>query len=276
MTAPARLDLHVHTTASDGAWSPADVVRGAAAGGLDIMAVTDHDTAAAFHEAHAAGRAAGVQVVPALEVSSGHGRRDVHVLGYFVDPSAPPLVAHAERATTHRERRMHEMIGRLRGAGVGISYEQVTEAAGPDRVALGRPHLARALVAAGHASSVDDAFARLIGDDAPAFVPAYVVDPPGAVDLVVAAGGVPVWAHPPADLLPVLLPSLIESGLRGLEVYRPRARRADVTRLEALCRARGLLASGGSDWHTPDGGTALGDFAVTSAQVAGLLEAGGL
>lgn len=273
---PERLDLHIHTTASDGRWTPEAVVKGAAEGGLDVIAVADHDTLAAFETAASAGSACGVAVIPALEVSSGHQGRDVHVLGYFVDPAAPALAEHAARATGHRERRMHEMIARLETQGVRVSYEAVADAAGPDRVALGRPHLARALVSAGHATSVDDAFAGLIGDDSRAYVPAYVLDPEGAVSLIVSAGGVAVWAHPPTDMIAVLLPALLRAGLRGLEVYRPRARPADVARLEQLCRQRGLMRSGGSDWHAPDGGAALGDFAVAREQVVELLEAGGL
>lgn len=271
-----RLDLHIHTTASDGAWAPGAVVRAAAAGGLDAIAIADHDTAAGVAEAEAVGREVGVEVIPAIEVSSGDRGRDVHVLGYFVHPDAPPLVAHSARATGHRERRMHEMIGRLGEQGIRVSYEAVERAAGPDRVAIGRPHLARALVAAGHAASVDDAFGTLIGDARPAFVPAHVVTPAGAVELIVASGGIPVWAHPPADLVPHLLPEMVRAGLRGLEVYRPRHRPVDVQRLESLCRTRYLLASGGSDWHSPDGGSRLGDFAVTRAQVGPLLESGGL
>ncbi|HET9948183.1 MAG TPA: PHP domain-containing protein [Longimicrobiales bacterium] len=271
-----RLDLHVHSTASDGAWSPAQVVRGAAAGRLDVVAIADHDTAAGFVEAEPVGRELGVQVVPAIEISSTHGGRDVHILGYFVDPAAPALRQHAERALGRREARMREMLERLRAQAIDIRYEAVEAAAGPDRVVIGRPHLARALVSAGHAASVAEAFDSLIGDDKPAFVPTHVLGPADAVRVVAAAGGVPVWAHPPAELIDALLPELMRAGLRGLEVYRPKGHRHDVPRLEGLCRSTGLLPTGGSDWHSPEGGTALGDFFVTGDEVEGLLAAGGM
>jgi 3',5'-nucleoside bisphosphate phosphatase len=271
-----RLDLHVHSTASDGSWSPEAVVRGAVAGGLDVIAITDHDTAAGFAAASAAADGLDIEVIPALEVSSTHHGRDIHVLGYFVDPDAAAIRAHAERATGRREERMREMLARLARQGIVVDYAAVEEAAGPDRVVIGRPHLARALVAAGHAASLEDAFDRLIGDSHAAFVSTNLLTSVQAVEVVVAGGGIPMWAHPPGDLLDKLLPTLLDAGLRGLEVYRPKSARTDVLRYEAICRSRGLLLSGGSDWHSPDGGAALGDFFVTGDEVEGLLAAGGM
>ncbi len=271
-----RLDLHVHTTASDGAWSALQVVEGAAKGGLDVIALADHDTTSAVEKAQDAARARNLQVVPAIEVSSTHRGRDVHVLGYFVDPGSEALTIHRGRAGRVRAERMKAMIGRLAEQGVEVEFEEVEEAAGPDRGSLGRPHLAKVLVARGYASSVPHAFDTLIGDGHPAFVPTDLLSPAEAVELVLAGGGIPVWAHPPADLLDGLLPNMIDAGLRGLEVYRPSHRSADVLRLERICRARGLLMSGGSDWHTPDAGSALGDFYVTADEIEKLLSEGGL
>jgi len=171
---------------------------------------------------------------------------------------------------------MREMIERLAEQGVEIRYEAVVKAAGPGPVVIGRPHLAKALVAEGRASSVQDAFNRFIGDRAPSFVPVHLLDSAGAVEVVLAGGGVPVWAHPPADLLDGLLPSLVEAGLRGLEVYRPKHQRSDVLRLEAACKMHGLMASGGSDWHGPEGGLSLGDYFVSGDEVEALLAAGGM
>ena len=165
---------------------------------------------------------------------------------------------------------------RLSDQGVGVGYADVEAAAGPDCGVIGRPHLARALVAGGFASSVHDAFRRLIGDDSAAFVPTHLLEPTEAVELILAAGGIPVWAHPPGDLVDTLLPSLIDAGLRGLEVYRPRHRRGEVLRYESICRSTGLLMSGGSDWHAPDHGAQLGDFHVTADEVEALLAAGGM
>jgi hypothetical protein len=271
-----RLDLHMHSTVSDGSWGPEAVVRGAAEGGLDVIALTDHDSAAGFEVAESIGRDLDVQVISGIEVSSTFQGRDVHVLGYFIDPHAASIMEHAHRARLRREDRMKEMVGRLNSSGIDVTYEAVEAAAGPDRVVIGRPHLARALVEAGHASSIPDAFNSLIGDDSDFFVPTRLLDPIGAVELILAGDGIPVWAHPPGDLVDTLLPELVRSGLRGLEVYRPRYRQAQVLRYEGICRSRGLLMSGGSDWHTPEAGYALGDFYVTADEVESLLEAGGM
>lgn len=271
-----KLDLHLHTTASDGAWSPDAVVRGAHQGGLDVIAVTDHDTAAAYGPAVAASKGLPLEVIPGIEVSSTFHGQDIHVLGYFVDPDSDAIAGHSSRAGHRRVERMREMIERLADQGIHVAFEDVEAAAGPDRVVIGRPHLAQALVEGGHATSRYEAFDRLIGDDCAAFVPTQLLDPVGAVEVILAGGGVPIWAHPPGEMVDTLLPSMVEAGLRGLEVYRPRNRRADTLRLESICKARGLLVTGGSDWHSPDGGSDLGDFFVTADEVEGLLSAGGM
>jgi predicted metal-dependent phosphoesterase TrpH len=251
-------------------------VRGAAEGGLDVIAVTDHDTVAGYPSASAVGREVDVQVLPGIEVSSTYGGRDVHILGYFVDPASVTLLRYGEGASRRREERMREMLELLAGQGLAVGFSAVEEAAGPDRVVLGRPHLAKALVGAGYATSVPDAFARLIGDDCSAFVPTHLLSPTAAVELVTESGGVPIWAHPPGDLVDPLLPELKGAGLRGLEVYRPRHGRSHVLRYEAICRSSGLLMSGGSDWHSPEGGNSLGDFFVTGEEVEELLAVAGM
>ena len=272
---PMRLDLHIHSTASDGTWTPAAVAR-AAAGRLDVIALTDHDTLAGVEPACIAASGLRLQVIPAVELSSTDRGREIHILGYFVDPSAPALREHQARAIAARERRMQEMIGRLRARGVVVEMEVVMDVAGPDLSSLGRPHLARALVNAGHARSVSDAFDRWIGDAQHAFVPVALLDPAAAVQVVRSAGGIPVWAHPPEHLLDGLLPALVRAGLSGLEVYRPRMAPDQIARLERTARTAGLLVTGGSDWHTPEAGSQLGDFHVTADELASFLEAGGM
>lgn len=271
-----RLDLHIHTTASDGAWSPAKVVRAAAHGGLDVIAVSDHDTTASVAAAQVAAAEVKLQVIPAMEASSTWQGREIHVLGYFLDPSSTVLATHETRARQLRQDRMTEMVRRLVEQEVHVTFSDVEEAAGPDRSSIARPHLARALVAKGYASSVPDAFNRLIGDPCAAFVPTELQSPTEAVEMLLAAGGIPIWAHPPRDLVDSLLPSLIGAGLQGLEVYRPSHRRNDVLRLEGICRTANLFMSGGSDWHTPEYGPELGDFFVAADEVEKLLTAGGM
>jgi predicted metal-dependent phosphoesterase TrpH len=149
----------------------------------------------------------------------------------------------------------------------------VLDAAGPLRSAIARPHLARALVLKGYAESASDAFDRLIGDDHPAFVPTRLTTPEEAIGLILDAGGIPVWAHPPMDALHRLLPAFKEAGLQGLEVYRPRSSPRQVKALRQAATTAGLLVTGGSDWHDAERDP-LGAFFVTEDEVGGLIEAG--
>ncbi len=271
-----RLDLHLHTTASDGACDPREVVALASAGGLDVISITDHDTVAGLPQALEAASDHSVHVVPGVEISSTFEDREYHILGYFVDPEAPALRSHERRAVQGRERRMMEMVARLQRQGLLIEYDDVAREVGPGGSATGRPHLARALVVRGYASSTPDAFSRLIGDGHPAHVPTRLSTPEEAIGIILAAGGVPVWAHPPRDARSRLLPEFIRAGLRGLEVYRPRSRPDRILELEREAAASRLLTTGGSDWHSEDGGVSLGDFFVTEDEVAGLLEERGM
>jgi len=271
-----RLDLHIHSTASDGAVSPKAVLGLAKKARLDVIALADHDTTAGVRRLLERGIQEAIQVVPALEVSSTLEGRELHVLGYFVDPESPAILAHEVLAVDLREKRMRGMIQRLEGQGVEVEYDSVIEAAGPERTALSRPHLARALVAAKHVSTVPEAFDRYIGDQHPAFLPTDLLSPDEAIRLILEAGGIPVWAHPPDNQVESLLPRLVQAGLRGLEVYRPRHGPAYTMKLEGLCRAWKLLLSGGSDWHYPDRGLELGSFYVTAEEVSALLEEGGI
>jgi len=271
-----RLDLHVHTTASDGSLSPAQVVGLAADGGLDVLAITDHDTVAGIPAAMDAAAKTSLRLIPGIEVSSTHEGTEYHILGYFVDPQADSIQAHERHAVGGRESRMDEMVDRLRRRGLLIEMTDVFDAAGPDRSAIARPHLARALVSKGYARSVVDAFDRLIGDDHPAYVPTGLAKPDEAIRLILEAGGTPVWAHPPMSALTQLLPAFIGAGLKGMEVYRPRSTPGHIRKLERAAKAAGLLLTGGSDWHDPERGYPLGSFYVTEEEVGELIEEGGV
>ncbi|NNF28619.1 MAG: PHP domain-containing protein [Gemmatimonadetes bacterium] len=271
-----RLDLHVHSTASDGSCTPSEVVARAVAGGLDVIALTDHDTAGGVAEAVEAARESALEVIPAAELSSSTPLGEIHILGYFLDPESEAMTEHRVRSRARREGRMRGMLERLTLQGVRVSYSQVVAQLGGKDVAPARPHLARALVASGCVSSVPDAFARLIGDSSPAFLPTDIGTPTEAMETIRRAGGLPVWAHPDGRHLDLYLDAFVEEGLQGLEVYRPGTPQNRVDRLEALARGRNLLVTGGSDWHGPEQKRDLGDFFVESTEVEAFLCAGGL
>ncbi len=272
LSGTARVDLHIHSTASDGALAPSAVVEAARAGGLDIIAVADHDTTAGVAAAReAAGD--GPRVIPAVELSTTVDGTDLHILGYHIDPANAELSEHARLAVDARRERVREMLRRLRGLGVALSLEQVLDAAEGGRSALGRPHVARALLVAGHVRSVDEAFARWLGDERPAFVPTEMLTPRQAIRLIHGAGGVAVWAHPPFHLLERDIEGFVASGLDGIECFRPRTGPTELARLQRTAAAYGLLVSGGSDWHGEWSGP-LGTFRVPAPRVARLLEFG--
>ena len=191
-----------------------------------------------------------------------------------MDPANDELLGHAEVARGLRERRLRVMVGRLWDQGIEVSFPEVVAGA-PDRGTLGRPHLAWALVRKGYVSTFSEAFDRFIGNFHPAYIPTRLIDPVEAIRLIEGAGGIPIWAHPPAEHVERLLPALRNAGLKGIEVYRPRTRRDRMLALERIALEEDLLISGGSDWHGPEQGS-LGDFRVDRSEVARLLEAGGM
>lgn len=270
-----RLDLHMHTDLSDGTSSPEEVVEGAVAGRLDVIAITDHDTAAGVRRAQAA---AGdrVEVIAGIELSSTLQGREVHILAYGVDPESPALVAHQNAAETRRRARMGAMVSRLNDAGIEIGLDEVVEAAGPGVVMIGRPHLARVLVRHGHAESVPHAFDTLIGNEHAAYIPTSLGEPEEAIQVALEAGGIPIWAHPASDRLHEKLPDFVAAGLRGLEAYRPNWPRRRVRQVVAAAEREGLFVTGGSDWHGPGRNGRIGEFWVTPGLVRPFLEALGI
>ncbi|RIL08555.1 PHP domain-containing protein [bacterium] len=253
---PPRIDLHAHTTASDGSLAPRELVALAAAHGVTHLAVTDHDTTAGLAEAAAAAQDLGITLVPGIELSTEADGISTDILGYFVDPAAPALQAVLARIRTVRQTRVVTMVERLRELGAPITLDDVYAFAGAD-TAIARPHVARALVAAGFVDDVPDAFRRYIGRHGPAYAERYKLTAPEACRLVRAAGGVPVVAHPtpPNDPLSdpkrlrTYLPPLVEAGLGGLECYYPGYPRKVNRWLEALAWHFRLVPTGGTDYH---------------------------
>jgi predicted metal-dependent phosphoesterase TrpH len=246
-----RADLHVHSNASDGTDSPAEVMRRAALAGLDAVALTDHDTVAGHAQARQA-RPDALTLVPGMELSGQLDGHSLHLLAYLFDPRHPELAEQTQAIRADRELRARAMVRALTDLGVAISWEQVAAIAGTGVV--GRPHIARALVASGAIAEPGQAFTRdWIGAGGRAYVERYALDAVRAIRLVRAAGGVTVLAHPRAgrDWVPSdeQIAALAAAGLAGVEVFHPDQPESQRVSLLGLSRDLGLVATGGSDDH---------------------------
>jgi predicted metal-dependent phosphoesterase TrpH len=244
------IDLHTHTTASDGRDAPDALVCAAARVGIRILAVTDHDTMASWAAADAAGRAEGIRMVPGIEITAIHHGRDVHVLGYFLDPADGDLLAFLDAQRQDRRRRLHEMVERLAALGIVVDEARLLASTGGDAAkAVGRPLVAAALVRAGHAADMADAFDKFLLPGRPAFVPRRGGSPADVVALIARAGGLSSLAHPAKTRIDAEVPALASAGLSALEVCHPDHTPADEARYRALAKEFGLLVTGGSDYH---------------------------
>lgn len=267
-----RIDLHAHSTASDGTDPPAEVVRRARDAGLDVLALTDHDTVAGHAEAIAAVRRLhdhgdatrdALTLVPGAELSCAVGGITLHLVAYLFDAAAEPLGRDMARLRADRHRRGQAIVARLQDLGVPITWARVAEIAG-NADSVGRPHIARAMVEAGVVPDVPAAFSpQWIATGGRAYVEKYTLDPIRAIELVRGAGGVVVFAHPAAATRgPIVADSVIarcaEAGLAGLEVDHPDHDRAARERLRRLAGRLGLLVTGASDDHGSITGRRLG------------------
>jgi hypothetical protein len=263
------LDLHIHSTCSDGALAPAALAGAARRAGLGMIALADHDTAAGIAPARAAAVAGGgPEVLAGIEITSRLDGREVHLLGYGFRDDDAGMRGLAERAALARRERIDAMVERLRAAGVSIAVQDVT--AEPECVSIGRLHLARALVRLGRAGSVSDAFTRFIGTGAPGFVPSSGPEVVEAIALIDSAGGCAVWAHPALEDASHFT-RLKANGLTGVEALRPSLDPHGSVELEQAARAAGLVVTGGSDWHGA-ARPALGSWFVTEHHVGAFLE----
>jgi predicted metal-dependent phosphoesterase TrpH len=272
-----RIDLHTHSTASDGTGSPGQVVADAAAAGLDVVALTDHDTTAGWAEAEQAARELGIALVRGTEVSGRSRGMSVHLLSYLQDPEHPALLDELDRtrdARVHRAQRMVEKLSR----DVPITWQDVLDQS-RGAVVVGRPHIADALVARGVVPSRDAAFAQLLRADGRYHVPHYAPDAPDAVAAIRAAGGVPVFAHPGADARGRIVPDdvfdeLADAGLGGIEVFHRDHSPAQVARLTAIAERLGLLVTGSSDYHGTGKANRLGENLTEPSVLAAIEEQG--
>jgi 3',5'-nucleoside bisphosphate phosphatase len=252
-----QVDLHAHTNASDGSLSPAMLVSRASRLALKVIAITDHDTVAGIAEGLAAGQAAGVEVIPGVEINTDVPGAEVHVLGYFVDHTHAELNTELARIREGRVGRARRMADVLTGMGAPVTFERILQIAGEG--AIGRPHVAQALLEARHVSTYGEAFAKYIGRNSPAYVERMKFTPMEACALIRRAGGLPVLAHPvffdrygaikAAFDLDAMLPEMLAAGLAGIEVYYPGYDAITIEHLLGVARRYGLLVTGGTDFH---------------------------
>ncbi|GAB4254744.1 MULTISPECIES: PHP domain-containing protein [Deferrisoma] len=268
------VDLHTHSTFSDGTWPPRRLVEEARRVGLAAIGLTDHDSVDGNRELLEAGAELGVAVVPGVEISTRWGQVTFHLLGYGIDTRLPEVRRAFARLARSREERAPKMVARLRELGFSISLEEV--AAEANGALVGRPHVARVLVRKGIARDLQDAFDRFLGRGKPAYVDKDRLSPDEACRMIRSAGGVAVLAHPgliegehPGVLGP-LLDHLVGAGLEGVEAYYSRHTREQQERYRSMAARRGLLVTGGSDFHEPsaDGpqlGTGFGNLETPDA-----------
>ncbi|MDT0214426.1 PHP domain-containing protein [Rothia sp. ARF10] len=270
-----RIDLHTHSTASDGTQSPTELVEEAKATGLGMVALTDHDTTSGWEEAVGAAVRTGIALVRGIEISCSRNHRSIHLLGYLPNPDDPRLVVELARARDSRVTRMDRMIERMAADGIPVSVEEVRAQLAPGAT-LGRPHLADALVAKGVVADRDEAFRDLLHDGSRYYVGHYAPDPVAAIAIVRAAGGVPVLAHPFAMRMATVSDELVEelaaAGLAGLEAHHRDHEPADVERAVRLARRHDLAVTGSSDYHGTGKLNRLGERTTQPRQWSRIVE----
>ena len=266
----SRLDLHLHTTHSDGSLSPGEVLRLAHKAQVNALAITDHDIVSGIPEAIDVGAELGIEVIPGVEISSRLGNSELHILGYCIHWQDPELNRRLAALRASRHSRNPQIIERLRSLGLDVTYEEVRALAGTDSV--GRPHIARILMDKKYVTSAKEAFDRYLADGRPAYVARDLTEPADAIDWIRAAGGVAVLAHPTwakvsGEGLNALLTTLKGEGLGGIEVHYSTHTKRQTTEYLDLAKRLNLLVTGGSDFHgvtKPDieVGTGRGDLKV--------------
>ncbi|MBM4306495.1 MAG: PHP domain-containing protein [Deltaproteobacteria bacterium] len=247
------VDLHLHTTASDGVKSPSEIVRYAKSKGLQAISITDHDTIGGLEEGLAEGERIGFEVISGIEISAEHSPGSMHLLGYLIDIHHPSLNEKLKYLQRAREERNPRMVEKLNKLGVHITYEEVVKASGGGQV--GRPHFAQVLIEKGYVRNFQEAFDRYLKKGASAYVDKLRFTPKEAIHLINEAGGVAVLGHPNtlglngAKVLENLIAKLLKEGLRGIEVYYPEHSPSEVIRYKALAERHGLILTGGTDYH---------------------------
>jgi 3',5'-nucleoside bisphosphate phosphatase len=244
------IDLHLHTTASDGRCTPHELVGRAFRAGVTVMAVTDHDTVAAIPDAQSAAKACGVEVITGIEITAIESGRDIHLLGYFIDPGDSEMATFLAKQRMQRTARVEELGARLAQLGMPIDLESVLiQAREQPARSVGRPQIARAMVAAGYVADTREAFDRWLATGRPAFVPRRGAPPDQVIDVVHGAGGLASLAHPGQTDVDSNIAAYVGAGLDAIEVYHPDHDADAVERYRNIASRLKLLATGGSDFH---------------------------
>lgn len=265
-----RVDLHTHTTASDGDYAPPELVRLAVSRKLNLIAITDHDTTEGIAVAEQAAQGTTLTILPGIELSAEDESGDVHMLGYLINRNSPTLQNNLKRFRERRYDRARQIVERLADMGLPVDWERVRDLADG---AIGRPHIAEAMIEAGHVGTKADAFRLYLGNDAPAYIARERLSPEQSIHLIHRAGGVAVLAHP--GLLPkpiAMVERLVPAGLDGVEVIHPKNPENVRLNLRALAQRHDLIMTGGSDFHRPedDGRLLLGTLPPPDGCVAAL------
>lgn len=264
-------DLHIHSTFSDGTYSPAQIIDIAKKQGLCAISITDHDTIKAVAVAKAIGKEKGIVVLSGVELSSIFGDTEIHILGYLFDEERVHLKTKLGEMREYRKTRAQRMIEKLEDHGCTISFEDVKKVAG--KGAIGRPHIARAMLERKCILEYKEAFTRYIGNGKPCNVPKFRLDPAEAIDLVEDAGGIPVLAHPGNVGDEAIIRGVLTLPFKGIEVWHPDHSSSQMKLYMELARERGLLMTGGSDSHGEKlTKAAIGEVKVDAAVVEALVE----
>ena len=243
-------DLHVHTTASDGRFSPEKIIEQAMEAGLSYIAITDHDTVDGLIQLNKLQQSLpeNLVVIPGIEFSTDIGKYEVHILGYYIDIFNTKLRSQLDILIAHRHNRARETIDKLGQLGYFITYQRVMELAGK-ATSIGRPHIGEALVEKGYFSSISDVFMTLLAKSAPAYVPHYKLSPTQIITLIQEAGGVPVLAHPGLIGNDTIILEIINVGILGIEVYHPKHDNVQIQKYLTIANNHQLAITGGSDFH---------------------------
>ena len=247
MASKIQADLHIHTNCSDGTFTPREVVERAHGAGLDVIAITDHDSMAGVPEAQQHGDRCGVEVIAGAEISAYHGEQEFHIIGLHLDTVDPDFLQKLDDIRTARRERIFEMVDKLKKMGVELDGQEVVDSA--DGGSPGRPHVAQALVDHSHVKDISEAFYRYVGDSGPAFVPKRYLKVEDAIAAIHGVGGVSILAHPGVTDRDHYIPLFVEMGLNGLEAYYPIYSREQTAHYLDMAQRMGLLVSGGSDCH---------------------------